>query len=546
MRNLWLSSKGSLRLAHFFLRRDCLNTLAWLAGLLIFATVVPMALHGIYGADSQSLQAMVPMLQNPAMIALVGPVFDATNYTVGSLVAGEMLLFTVLAVAFMNVMFVVRYTRADEEAERIELVRSLPVGRLAPLNAALIGALVLNVLVVVITWAGLVAINVPTITVTGSFLYAAACGVIGMFFAGVAAVCAQLASTSRAALAYSGAVLGVFYLVRAAGDIFLAQGDSWGKILAYGSSLGLVLRVEAFVNDYFWPLPWLLAQIIVLVLIAYALNARRDLGAGLIPAKPGPAHAGSLLKSPLGLALSLLRNTLIAWAYVALILGLSYGAIMNYIADFIKTSPFFEAALQTAQGYSVTEAFASLIMVVLAAITAAGPIMIALKAWREEEAGRSELILAASVSRRRYFAAYAGIALVMATILPLLAALGLWGASALVMTDPISASFFFKAMGVYLPALWLFVGLALFLYGAYPRIASALVWTYFAFSFFMGYFGELFPRIPQWIPQLSPFGLVPNITSDAIHWPTLALMTLLAASLVWAALVFYRDRDLSN
>ncbi|MCL2438675.1 MAG: ABC transporter permease [Coriobacteriia bacterium] len=547
MHNLWLNSKGSLRLAVFFLRRDWLNIVAWMVGLLIFATAVPMAIHSIYGADGQTLQAMVPMLQNPAMIALVGPVFDATNYTVGSLIAGEMLLFTVLAVAFMNILFVVRYTRADEEAERVEVIRSLPVGRLAPLNAALIGALKINFLVIIITWAGLVIINIPTVTVKGSFLYAAACGVIGMVFAGVAAVCAQLASTSRSALAYSGGILGVLYLLRAAGDLLMAQGDSWAKVLSYASPFGLVLRVEAYVTNQFWPLPYLLVQVVVLIGIAYFLNSHRDLGAGLIPAKPGPAHAGPLLDSNLGLALRLLRNTLIAWLYVAIVLGASYGSIMNYIADFIKTSTFFQAALQTTQGYSTTEAFASLIMVVLAAMTAAGPIMIALKAWREEEAGRTELVLAASVSRRSYLASYGGIALVLATVLPLLAAAGLWGASAIVMkSDPISASFFFKSMAVYLPAIWLFVGATLLLIAVYPRIASGVIWGYFAFSFFMGYFGELFPKIPQWIPKLSPFGLVPNITKDAIHWPTLAIMTGIAVVMIVAAFVLYRKRDLSN
>jgi len=180
-------------------------------------------------------------------------------------------------------------------------------------------------------------------------------------------------------------------------------------------------------------------------------------------------------------------------------------------------------------------------------MTAAGPIMIALKMWREEEVGRTELIFATAVSRRRYLATYGGIALIFATILPLLAAAGLWGASAIVMkSDPISASFFFKAMAVYLPAIWLFVGATLFLIAVYPRIASGAIWVYFAFSFFMGYFGELFPKIPKWLPKLSPFGLTPNITKDAISWPTLAIMTGIAVALIVAAFMLYRRRDLSN
>jgi ABC-2 type transport system permease protein len=546
MQNRLVNSAGSLRLALFLARRDWLYSLAWLFGIAIFATAVPVAIHQIYGADQAMLQAMIPMLQNPAMIALVGPVFEASAPTVGSLVAGEMLLFAMLAVAFMNIMFVVRYTRADEEAERSEVIRSLPVGRLAPLNAALIGAFVLNVLVLLITWGGLVAMNITSIDVAGSFYYAAACATTGMVFAGIAAVCAQLASTGRAALAYSGGLLGVFYMMRAAGDLLYSQGDNWARGLSYASPMGLPLYTEAFVNNHWWPLPIMLGVAAAFILLAYFLNSHRDLGAGLIPPKPGPAYASPLLYTHLGLVVRLLQNTIIAWVYLALVLGASYGSIMNYIANFVQTSPFFQAALQTAQGYTITESFAALIMVVMAAITAAGPIMVALKAWGEEEAGRTEQIFATATSRTSYFATYGGIALVMSVVLPMLSALGLWGASALVMTNPISASFFFKAMAVYLPAIWLLVGLALLMVAVAPRYASAITWIYFTFAFFMGYFGELFPKVPQWIPKLSVFGLTPNITKDAIHWPVLIAMAALAFTMIAVAFIYYRGRDLEN
>ena len=541
------SSAGSLRLTLFLARRDWLKSLSWLAGLFFFATAVPWAIQDIYGADGTTLQAMVPMLQNPAMIAMLGPVFDAENYTVGAMLAGEMLLFAVLAVCLMNILFVVRYTRADEEAERAEVIRSLPVGRLAPLNAALIGALILNILVTLLTWGGLVAMNIPTVGATGAFLYAAACGITGMVFAAIAAICSQLASTSRAAIAYSGAVLGILYLVRGAGDLLAAQGHNWGETLSRLSALGLCLRVEAFVSDYFWPLPYLAVQAIVLMAVAYYLNSHRDLGAGIIPPKPGPAHASPLLTSNTGLAWRLLRNTFIGWMYVAVVLGASYGSIMNYIADFVQSSPFFEQALQGAQGYSVTEAFASLIMVVLAAMTAAAPIMLALKAWKEEGENRTELVLATAVSRRSYLLSYAGIAFAGSIIVPALATLGMWGASALVMTNPIAAGFFFEAMVVFLPAIWVFLGLVLLLIAVAPRLAAAVTWIYFTFSFFMAYFGELFTgMIPDWMLSLSVFHLSPNITKDPINWTTLGIVTAIAFAMMIAGIVLYGKRDLQG
>ncbi|MCL2680238.1 MAG: ABC transporter permease [Coriobacteriia bacterium] len=535
----------SLRLARFYGRRDRVVTLSWMIVLLIFATAVPWAIQDVYGSHD-SVQAMVPMLQNPAMVAMCGPVFDAHSYTVGAMIAGMMLLMTATAVAFMNIFFVVRYTRADEEQERAEVIRSLPVGRLAPLNAALIGAVVINILVVLVNWAGIVAMNIPGMDSKGALLYGAACGAVGMVFAGVAAICSQLASTSRGALAYSSGIVGLMYLVRAAGDV-LRVDHSWGETLSILSPLGLSLRVEAFVSDQWWPLPWLLLTALVLVAIAYFLNARRDLGAGLIPQRPGPAHASPLLRSDFGLAFNLLRNTLIGWVYVALVLGASYGSIMNYIADFVKTTPFLADALTNKYGYTMTESFASLIMVVMAAMLAVVPVMIILKAWREEEAGRAELVLATAVSRRGFLGSYALIALVCSVLMPVLSAFGLWAAAAIVMTDPISLQFMFKGVLIYLPAIWLHLGLTVLLVALWPRLASAISWTYLGISFFLGYFGQIFrDHIPRWVDYLSPFGLIPNITQAEIPWVRLAVLTAVAFAMILAAFVLYPRRDLNS
>ena len=78
------------------------------------------------------------------------------NYeTIGSLFAHEMLLFTAIAVAIMNILLVGRSTRADEEDGRVELIRSLPVGRLAYLNGAMIVVVLTNVLLAVLIGAGI-------------------------------------------------------------------------------------------------------------------------------------------------------------------------------------------------------------------------------------------------------------------------------------------------------------------------------------------------------------------------------------------------------
>ena len=79
----------------------------------------------------------------------------------------------------------VRHTRADEEAGRLELVGSAAVGRQAPLTAALLAAVTANVAIALLTCLWLAALKLPA---AGSAALALSIGGCGLVFAGVAAV----------------------------------------------------------------------------------------------------------------------------------------------------------------------------------------------------------------------------------------------------------------------------------------------------------------------------------------------------------------------
>jgi len=536
---------GTRRLTHFVARRDYVKSLLWLVGLTAFAVFVTYALNDVYGSP-ESLVAMVETLKNPAMIALVGPVYGASHYTLGAMTAGEMLLMTATLVAVVNIFFVVRYTRADEEQERMEVIRSLPVGRLAPLNAALIGAAVFNALLTAGIGLGFMALNFDPVTtgidLQGGLLFGGMCGAIGLVFAGVAAVFAQLASTSRGAIAYSSVFLGALYLLRAVGDVRGAAGETLARV----SPLGLGLRVEAFSGNHFWPLPWLALEALAFIAVAYVLNTRRDLGAGFIAARAGRSHAAAGLGTAPGLAWRLLRTTMIGWAVTMLVLGATYGSIMGDVETFINSNDFFKAALAAPQGYTLAESFAALIMVVMSGMATAPLLQVALKARQEESAGRAEHVLACGVSRPGFFASYAALAALASVVMPLCAALGVWTAAAAVMDEPFKLSFILKAQLVYVPALWLFLAIALLAMALVPRAASALSWGYFIVSFLLSYFGRLFTGLPEWLPKLVPFGYVPRLPMEDINWTTMSLMSALALALAAVAFVLYRRRDLQT
>ena len=110
----------------------------------------------------QERQAIAETMMNPAMTAMVGQGYGLDNYTIGAMMAHQMLLFTALSVGIMSILLVARHTRADEEDGRIEMIRSLPTGRLSNLNAAILVVCGTNVLLALLIGFGLYALGIES------------------------------------------------------------------------------------------------------------------------------------------------------------------------------------------------------------------------------------------------------------------------------------------------------------------------------------------------------------------------------------------------
>ena len=146
----------------------------------------------------EELFGITQMLDTPAMVSMLGPIFGETA-TLGSIYSQSMLLFTAIAAGVMSIFLVVRNTRKDEDEGRTELIRSLPVGRLSNLMATLIVCIIVNVVLAIIIGAGLALSGIQSMNVAGSFLYGAAIGVTGILFAAITAIFSQVSATSRGA-----------------------------------------------------------------------------------------------------------------------------------------------------------------------------------------------------------------------------------------------------------------------------------------------------------------------------------------------------------
>lgn len=529
MRDLF---SGTGRLTRFLLRRERLMSAIWLVILVAFSVILAFGMGGMFTDEARV--ALAETLKNPATVVMMGPVYGADNYTTGAMYSNTMLLWICIAVAVMNIFLVVRHTRADEERGRAEVLRSLPAGRLAGLNATMIVAVVVNAALSLLTGFGITAVGAESMGFSASMLYGAVLGVVGLFFAALAALFSQLSSSSRGAMSLSFLALGVTYMMRAAGDM-------GNEALSLASPLGLAQRAQIYVENYWWPVLVILLEGIVLAVIAYMLNSVRDMDQGFIPAKPGRKEASVMLRSPSGLAFRLLRTSLIIWLIVIFAIAASYGSILGDIQQFVAESDFYQMLIGINDKFSTAEMFTAMVNAIMALISLIPVLTVIMKLRSEEKESRSEHLLSRVVTRTKYMAGYVSIAFVSSILFQLATALGLYSAAAAVLDKPIELSFFIKANLVYLPAVWIMMGIAVLLIGVLPRTVSA-VWAYFGFVFFLAFVGRAL-LLPDWLKSLTPLNYIPVLPVDEINLATLAVLTVIAAALTAAGFVFYRRRD---
>ncbi|WP_047985839.1 ABC transporter permease [Ornithinibacillus californiensis] len=527
--------KGTGRLSRLIIRRDRIRIPIWLIGISFFTLIVPGAFTELYSSQEQR-DVMAQTMENPAMVAMVGPV-DISNYTLGVMTAHQMVLLTAVVVGLMSILLVTRHTRGDEENGQTEMVRSLPVGRLSTLNATLLVNTLTNILLALIIGLGLFSLNIESMDLEGSLLYGATLGATGIVFAGVTAVFAQLSESARGTIGFSIAFLLIAYIVRGIGDVS-------NEALSWVSPLGWVVQTEIYGANNWWPILLMLGFSILLFMVANYLNSIRDLEAGLLPAKPGRKNASAFLQSPIGLAFRLQRTGIISWAVGMYVLGVSYGSILGDIDSFFEGNDMMKQMFVTEAGYSVTEQFVSMIMMVIAIIATIPPVMAMNKLYAEEKKGRLSHLLARAVSRTRLMVSFFVIAAINAFVMVSLASIGLWNAAVATMDDPFRFGSMYQMGIVYYPAMLVMIGVAVLLIGISRKLTS-FIWLYVFYSFIVLYMGALF-QFPEWVGKLTPFGHIPQLPMDELTWMPMVLLTGIAAILTVIGVIGYNRRDIEG
>lgn len=515
--------EGTGLLLRFALRRDRVLATAWVLALAGMVLASAAATGPLYSTEVERVAAAEALNASPAVVALYGPILDTRS--LGELSMTKMTVLYAVFVAFMGVVLVRRHTRVEEETGRAELVAATAVGAHAPTAAALLEAALAALAVGVLAAASNIACGLP---VVGSLLFGASWTGIDWVGAAIALVAAQVSSSARTVGFLASAVIGILYLLRAVGDT-TAPWLSWLTPLGWGTQL----------SAWSEPRVWLLAGYpllaAVLVGVAVALRRRRDLGAGVVPDRPGPAEGAPRLRDAAALAWREQATALIGWTVGIAVIGVLMGSIIPSIGPML-TSDEARQVIEAMGGVgALQDVLVSAIASVIAVVITCYGIAAITRASGDERDGRTETVLATTTSRRGLLLAVAASALVGATWLLLVSGVATAvgrGAG----LSPVGASL------VQAPAVWLVLALGLLLLSVRSRWAVA-GWALVAACVTLGQVGESLD-LPGWLVGLSPYHHVPTYPSESVAWGPELVLTLLALAVLVASWWRYRSRDI--
>jgi ABC-2 type transport system permease protein len=520
---------GTWALVRFIVRRDRVRLAVWIAGITLLVLSTAASVEGLYPTQADLDKAAQTANDNAALIALNAPSYALD--TLGGQAVFNVGSFGYVVMALMGMFLVGRHTRADEEAGRTELLRATVLGRNAPVTAVLVVAAGAFAVL-----GGLIALSMLSqdLRTAGSVLYGLAMGAFGLLFACVTAVTVQLTEHNRAALGFAGALLGASYVLRAVGDV----GDD---TLSWASPMGWAQAARPYAGERWWTLLLLAGAAIVCVAGAFVLLGLRDLGGGLVPPRPGPPVASTaLIGSRLGLPFRLQRASLVAWTIGLGLTGVSYGSVGQDVRDLIGNNSAFEDIIAQGGG-SLTDAFFTTSLLMLALIAGGFAISSTLRLRSEEAGGHAEPLLATGLGRTPWVTSYLAVALGGSAALMAAAGLGMGLTYGVAVSDLGQVGRLVGAAVAFVPALWVLVGVTLVLFGFAPR-ATAAAWGVLVACFVIGLFAELL-NLPGWLVDVSPFQHVPAMPSEGFALMPVVALTATAAVLIVAGVVGFRRRD---
>jgi ABC-2 type transport system permease protein len=521
---------GTGGLVRLILRRDRIVLPLWI----LLLCAIPISYVQPYADLFPTAESRLKYAGNAGFITLYG---ELSGTSLGEFVTWR-LGFVLVMVGLISLLTVIRHTRVEEETGRSELLGSSVVGRHAGLAAALLVTVAANVLLAVLLALGMNSQDLP---MAGSVAIGLEFASAGCLFAAVGAVAAQLTASAGTARGIAIGVLGAAYVLRAAGDTS-AHTDGPLAWLSWFSPIAWAQRIHPYGDNRWWLGGLVLTATVVLVAVAIYLSVRRDVGAGLLPARLGPAEGR--VGSPLGLAWRLHRGLLVAWMAGFALLGLLFGGVAEGVGDLMHDDPAVQEMFARLGGSAgLIDSFFAGVMTIIGLIASAYAVQATLRLRAEETSGRAEPVLATATSRLRWAASHLAFGL-LGPALALLAS-GVTAGLAYGIAVGDVGRHMLRLIGaamVQLPAVWLLAAITIAIFGLFPRL-SPVAWAGPAICMLIG-FTSAGVQLDEWVKDISPFSHLPQLPGGSAQAGPLMTLVAIAVVLGLVGLVGLRRRDL--
>lgn len=525
---------GTRPLLAVSLRQDARNIAPWVVLISVLSASSILGYDWIFPtlAERQGLAATLGA--NPALSLVFGPARDLMSTDgFNAWRAGQL---GALFAGIMAILIVTRNSREREDSGQAELIASGVAGRHTRLMVAILMAAVASVALGAVCFLLTVAVGggaAATLTLAATFTAS------GLMFGALAAVTAQLGSDARTSSSLAIAALGILFALR--GYLDSSGAAEWTVWL---TPLGWLERAVAGVPSGaapdVWPLLAALGLAVVLTVVAFALQARRDFGQGLIDPRPGPARGGAVT-SVWGLAVRLNRATIVSWLIGLTALGAVFGNLAGSVGNLVAGNPALAHMLASggADTTDLTMAFLGTILQIIAIVAGVMGVQVVMRVHAEEIALRTETLYAGALRRHVHLASNMLVALLGTAGGLALAGLSLGLVAS--RSSGVSAVTVLGQAAATIPGIWVLVALAVAAVGAAPRL-RLVGWMGLVATFAITLLGPMF-RLPGWALGISPLHHIPIVGAAAPDWSGLGWLSLVAAGLLVVGFAGYRRRD---
>lgn len=518
---------GTWQCVRLILRQDRLRLPLWFGAAFALVLIVAAAIPGEFPTERERSILATLSNTNPAELFFLGRVHSAS---IGGLTAWRVTAIGIIGLGLASLFCVLNHSRRDEEEGFREMLGGALLGRAAPLAAACAVSVAANLVLAAATGLTLTGLGLPA---PGSWALGLQLASFGWTMTAVGALVAQLTKGSRVAGGIGGAVLGLLYVLRGIPDVGGPEWPGWLSPLAWANV------VEPYAADRMTPLLAVVLFLVVAVAAALLVGVKRDVGAGLIPDRLGPAEAPGWLSGPLAVVLRLNAAALAGWAAAAAAAGLLMASAAHGAAAQMTASP---ALTNMISGGDPVIGFYALVADEMGQVFSIFGISVILRLRIEETHGLAELALSTPLHRRRWAAA--GLVVAAGGAVVVMGVFGVTlGAAGSVITG--RSSDFWMLLGsalTRLPAAWVMAALAGALFGLTPRLAAGGTYAALAFFFLLDLLIALL-RLDTALQKISPFAQTPSMPAAPFDAGPLVSLTVVALLVAMLGLWGFGRRD---